>query len=130
MVLENNFFMDILLPAALPQLDPLQRSAYREPYPDRASRRPLLQWARETPVGGEPADTAAVLQANAQFLAATTVPVALLHAEPGVLVTPDVVRRFHREVPAARTIDVGGPAGHFLPEDQPDQLAAALLAWA
>lgn len=129
MVLQDNFFLDTLLPAALPQLDQVDLSAYREPYPDQASRIPLLQWARQIPVAGEPADIAATVQANIDFLSTTALPVALVHADPGVLVTPDTVRWFRRSAPHARTVDVGGPAGHFLPEDRPEHLAAALLEW-
>ena len=129
MVVRDNFFLDTLLPAALPQLDQTDLTVYRKPFRDSASRRPLLQWARQIPVAGEPPDTAATLQANLDFLSGTALPVTLFHAAPGVLITADTVQWFRKVVPHARIVDVGGPAGHFLPEDRPAHLAAALLEW-
>src|SRR5262249_164496 len=89
MVLEENFFIDTLLPGGL--LRPLSGNdlpPYRAPYPDPASRLPLLQWAREIPISGHPADVAARMQANADYLTTTRLPVLLVHGQPGVLVTP------------------------------------------
>jgi haloalkane dehalogenase len=130
MVLEENFFIDTLLPAgllrALPD-DELQ--PYRAPYPDPVSRRPLLRWAREIPVAGDPADVAARMRANAEFLAATHLPVLVLHGQPGVLVTPSALTWFREQVRNLTLIDTGGPVGHFLPEDRPAEVASALTTW-
>ncbi|GIF73046.1 hypothetical protein [Asanoa siamensis] len=61
LVLEENFLLDALLPAAIPGVD---LSEYRRPYPDPASRRPLLQWARQIPVAGHPSDVVELLVAG------------------------------------------------------------------
>lgn len=60
MVLDENAFIEQVLPGtvALP-FDPRDLDAYRAPYPTRESRRPLLQWARSMPLGGEPAEVVA-----------------------------------------------------------------------
>ncbi|SDS38182.1 haloalkane dehalogenase [Friedmanniella luteola] len=130
MVLQENFFLDTLLLAALLRpLGPDELAVYRAPYPDPAARRPLLQWARAIPVAGEPDDVTRRLTAGAQHLATTSVPTLLLHGDPGVLVTADTVTWWRRHVPALTVADVGGPAGHFLPEDRPEAVADALLAW-
>jgi haloalkane dehalogenase len=130
MVLDDNFFIDTLLPAGLVRALPDDELLpYRTPYPDPASRRPLLQWAREIPVAGDPADVAARMRANAEFLAATHLPVLVLHGQPGVLVTPPALTWFREQVRNLTLIDTGAPAGHFLPEDRPAQVASALTTW-
>lgn len=130
MVLEEDFFLQTLLPAALTvHLLPAELAAYRAPYPDAASRRPLLQWAREIPVAGEPADVHQLMGAAAEHLTRTTTPTLLLHGDPGVLVDADTVTWCRRHLRALTVHDMGGPAGHFLPEDRPEHVATALLSW-
>jgi haloalkane dehalogenase len=130
MVLEDNFFVDTLLPAALRRgLTEEEFDAYRSPYPDAASRRPLLRWPREIPIGGEPPGVVATMQAGWDHLRASDVPKLLLHGDPGSIVTAPVVRRCRDELGELTVADVGGPAGHFLPEDRPDAVADALWAW-
>ena len=130
MVLEENFFLDTLLPAALARpLSVAELDVYRSPYRSAASRVPLLQWARQIPIAGEPADVDQLMTAAASHLQAASAPTLLLHGEPGVLITADTVAwcRSHLENLTIRS--VGGPAGHFLPEDRPDDVADALITW-
>jgi haloalkane dehalogenase len=56
MVLEENWFIETRLRATDPGITDDDLAAYRAPYPDAASRRPLLQWPREVPLDGDPAD--------------------------------------------------------------------------
>jgi haloalkane dehalogenase len=130
MVLEENFFIDTLLPAGLLRaLSDDELLPYRVPYPDPASRLPLLQWAREIPVSGHPADAAARMQANTEFLTSTHLPVLLVHGQPGVLVTPAALDWYRERIRHLTVADAGGPAGHFLPEDRPAEVASALITW-
>ncbi|HEX6449797.1 MAG TPA: haloalkane dehalogenase [Trebonia sp.] len=130
MVLEENFFIDTLLPGGLLRtLSGNDLSPYQVPYPDPASRRPLLQWAREIPISGHPADAAARMQANADYLTTTHVPVLLVHGQPGVLVTPATLDWCRERIHNLTVMDVGGPGGHFLPEDRPAEVASALITW-
>lgn len=98
-------------------------------YPDPASRLPLLRWAREIPVAGEPAGTAAALSAASDHLVASELPTLLLTGQPGVLMTPTVIRWCRDNLRRLDVVDVGGPAGHFLPEDRPQEVADVLLDW-
>jgi len=130
MVLEENFFIDTLLPAALRRpLPAAELDVYRRPYPDPVSRRPLLRWPREIPVAGQPSDVAEILSAAADHLASSSVPKLLLHGSPGAITTAGTVDWCRRNLPTLTIIDVGGPAGHFLPEDRPDQVADAIWTW-
>lgn len=130
LVLEENFFLDTLLPAALTgPVDPRTLAVYREPFGDPAARRPILQWIREIPVAGVPADVERVMTAAAEHLTTTTAPILLIHSTPGVLVTTETVGWCREHVDNLTVHDVGGPAGHFLPEDRPDEVADTLLTW-
>ena len=130
LALVENFFLDTLLPAALTaRLTADELAAYRAPYPDPQSRRPLLQWAREIPIAGTPADTSRLMAAAADHLTTADLPTLLLVGQPGVLVTPDTVTWCRDHLAHLTVHDVGGPAGHFLPEDRPDQVGDALHQW-
>jgi haloalkane dehalogenase len=125
MVLDENFLLDSLLPAALPSLSPAELAEYRRPYPDPRSRRPLLQWAREIPVAGDPPDVAALLTSGWAALSGRDIPTLLAYATPGAVVGPDVVRWAADTQPGLATVHLG-PGGHFLPEERPHELAAAI----
>lgn len=130
LVLEENFFIDTLLPAAMPSSLPAEDlEVYGRPYPDSRSRLPLLQWAREIPVAGDPPDVARLMEAGMRHLEQSGTPALLVHGEPGVLIGAADVARWRETVPGSAVADVGGPAGHFLPEDRPGEVADALLAW-
>jgi haloalkane dehalogenase len=125
MVLDENFFLDTLLPAALPGVD---LTEYRRPYPDPASRRPLLQWARQIPVAGDPPEVVDLLTAGWSALARRDIPKLLLYATPGAVIGPDTVAWAAATQPGLATVHIGA-GGHFLPEERPREVAAALSSW-
>jgi haloalkane dehalogenase len=125
MVLDDNFFLDTLLPAALPGAD---LTEYRRPYGDPASRRPLLQWARQIPVAGDPADVVELLTTGWSALTRRHIPKLLLYATPGAIIGPGVVRWALASQPDLVAVHLG-PGGHFLPEERPEEVAAALSNW-
>jgi haloalkane dehalogenase len=88
----------------------------------------LLQWTREIPVAGQPADAARILEQAWTHFAASPSPKLLVRARPGAVIGAEVVAWCRRTAPDLRVVDVG-EAGHFLPEDQPTRLAAALTVW-
>ena len=55
-------------------------------------------------------------------------PKLLVHGQPGVVVGPGTLAWCRLTQPALTVADVG-PAGHFLPEDRPAEVTAALAAW-
>ncbi|MCD5315892.1 alpha/beta fold hydrolase [Kineosporia babensis] len=130
MVLEENIFLERLLPAALqrsPGTDVLKQ--YASPYPDAASRRALLSWPRQIPIAGQPAETHAALNAAAQHASVSPVPKLLITAPGTPIVTPQVIDWCTRHLPHLTVAAVPGPAGHFLPEDQPDAVTDVLWQW-
>lgn len=129
MVLEENFMIDKLLPGGMHRdLTEAELAVYREPYPDARSRRPLLQWAREIPVEGEPADVAELLTEALEHAAGTPIPKLLVHGEPGAVIDAENVEWCRSRLPGLEVAGVG-TASHFLPEDRPAEVADALASW-
>jgi haloalkane dehalogenase len=129
MVLEENWFIETALRATNPGITDDDLAVYRAPYPDPASRRPLLLWPREIPIDGEPANVRDRFIAYDQWLADTTeVPKLLLTTEPGSLVSPRIVQWCRGHVTGLEVESVG-PAGHHAPEDQPEAIGQAIARW-
>src|ERR1700739_2391621 len=73
MVLEENFFIEKILPGAiLRKFAPEEMAQYRRPFAEAGEgRRPTLTWPREIPIEGQPADVAAIVAAYANWLTPT-----------------------------------------------------------
>jgi haloalkane dehalogenase len=105
--------------------------AYLAPYPTRESRRPLLAWARQLPLGGEPAGLVARIEAYDKWLAASPeVPKLLMTFEGSpTLLGPATARWCTSNIAALETVHCGR-AGHHATEDRPAEIAAAISDWA
>jgi haloalkane dehalogenase len=129
MVLEENWFIEVALRATNPGITDDDLAAYRAPYPDSASRRPLLQWPREIPLDGEPVDVRDRFLAYDHWLAGTPdVPKLLLTTEQGGLVSAEI-EQWCRDNVAGLEVESIGKAGHHAPEDQPDAIGQAIARW-
>ena len=105
---------------------------YLAPYPTRESRRPLLAWARQLPLGGEPAGLITRIEAYDTWLGASPqVPKLLMTFEgsPTLLVSAAVADWCASHIAGLEVVPCG-QAGHHAPEDRPAEIAAALSAWA
>lgn len=105
---------------------------YLAPFPTRESRRPILAWARQMPVGGEPAELVARIEAYDAWLASSaTTPKLLLTFEgsPTLLITPAMAQWCAENIAALETVH-GGEAGHHAQEDRPKEIATAISDWA
>ena len=131
LVLEQNVFIETVLPehGVLRDLDETEVAAYREPYPTPESRRPILAWARQIPIGGEPPEAVEIVLGNNEWLLMTSsTPKLLLHATPGALITEDVVEYLRPRVSGLDIVSVGAGT-HFIQEDQPEAIGRALADW-
>lgn len=107
-------------------------ATYLAPFPTRDSRRPLLAWARQMPLGGEPADLVARIEAYDAWLATSPeVPKLLLTFEgsPTLLIDARLAAWCAANIAGLETAACG-PAGHHAAEDRPVEIAAAISAWA
>ncbi|MEU6236597.1 haloalkane dehalogenase [Kitasatospora sp. NPDC047058] len=134
MILDDNAFIEQALPGTVATaLDPTDLDVYRSPYPTRESRRPLLQWPRSMPLGGEPAKVVARIEAYDRWLAASPeVPKLLITfgPGPGAMMHEGIVAWCEANIAGLETERLAAVAGHHTPEDQPALLAGAIAAWA
>jgi haloalkane dehalogenase len=129
-VLDDNVFIEQALPRNVSNLSAADFAVYRAPYPTPESRLPLLQWPRSMPIDGEPADVVArVLRYDAWLRDSPEVPKLMItfHSGPG-LMGPATAEWCVANIASLEVAD-GGAAGHHAPEDQPDTIGQALLAW-
>ena len=128
MVLERNLFVERVLPGSVMRaLTDEEMAVYRRPYIERGeARRPTLSWPREIPLDGEPPDVAEIVQAYATWMAANTIPKLFLNAEPGAILV-GAQREFCRSWKNQHEVTVNGI--HFIQEDSPHEIAAALANW-
>jgi haloalkane dehalogenase len=105
---------------------------YLAPYSTRESRRPLLAWARQIPLGGEPAEVVGRIEAYDVWLATSaTVPKLLLTFEgsPTLLIDKEMADWCATHIASLESVSCG-QAAHHAPEDRPEEIAAAVSAWA
>jgi haloalkane dehalogenase len=128
LVLQKNVFVERILPASV--LRPLQAQemeVYRAPFREPGeSRRPVLQWPREIPIEGEPADVAAIVSDYGAWLRQSPVAKLFVNAEPGSILV-GAQRDFCRTWPNQDEVTLKGL--HFVQEDSPVEIGDAIRAF-
>jgi haloalkane dehalogenase len=128
MVLDKNIFVERVLPGSI--LRPLtdeEMDHYREPFRNAGEdRRPTLSWPRNIPIEGEPADVVQIVEEYGTWLAGSDMPKLFVNGDPGSIIQGRV-RDFVRTWPNQTEVSV--PGLHFLQEDSPDEIGAAVAAF-
>ena len=129
MVLQENFFIEQILPKAiLRTLSAEEMAEYRRPFANPGEgRRPTLTWPRQIPLDGDPADVAAIAAAYSEWLASSSVPKLFIKAEPGGILADGPLVDLVRSFPAQTEVTVAGV--HFVQEDSPDEIGRAIADW-
>lgn len=128
MVLEKNFFVDRILPASIKrELSDEEMSEYRRPflYPGE-DRRTTLTWPREIPIDGEPANVHDIVSTYEAHMAQSDIPKLFINADPGTILIGrqrEICRRWPNQT------EVTVPGIHFIQEDAPDEIGAAIAEW-
>jgi haloalkane dehalogenase len=128
LILQENMYIEQALPATvLRALAPEEMAAYRAPFAAPGEgRRAMLDLCREVPFDGEPQSVWDAEAAYAAWLPETDFPKLFVNAEPGAFLVGD-------KRDACRTWrnqeEVTVPGLHFLQEDSPELIGAALAAW-
>ncbi|MFT5711471.1 MAG: haloalkane dehalogenase [Halioglobus sp.] len=127
LILKRNMFIEGVLPSSVIRtLSEAEMQAYRAPHPNPDDRQPLLNWPREIPLDGEPADVFALVNQYSAFMAASEIPKLFINADPGsILVGPQ--REFCRSWPNQQEVTVKGL--HFIQEDSPVEIGQAVASW-
>ena len=128
MVMEDNFFVETMMfeMGIVRDLSEAEKDIYRAPYRDKARRFVTLQWPREIPFDGDPADNAEVVQRYSDFLAQSGLPKLFVNTTHGHALTGPP-REFCRTWPNQTEVTID--ARHFLQEDRPHELGRALRAF-
>ena len=124
MVLDENFFVETVLPRAiLRKLSDQEMAAYRAPFLTRESRLPTLVWPRQIPIEGEPVDVTAIVKSYGKAMSQSAIPKLLIVGDPGAIVRGSTLE-FCRTWPNQTEVTVKGI--HFLQEDSPHEIGKAL----
>lgn len=127
LILEQNLFVEQLLPKlTLRTLSDAEMAEYRRPFAAPQDRWPTLDWPRQIPLGGQPAEVAAIVDDYAAWMAGNALPKLFVNAEPGVVLTR-APREFCRSWKNQTEVSVAGK--HFVQEDSPQEIGAALARW-
>ncbi len=125
LILNRNLFVERILPAGMNRQKPTETvmNAYRGPFPSPASRRPTAVFPRE-------------ILASRPFLATVEQGLGALRERPALIVWPTAdrafrgpeLRRWEQLFPNHATVRIEG-AGHYVQEDAPDEIVAAIRGW-
>jgi haloalkane dehalogenase len=127
-VLDENMFIEKMLPGVTQRVLSVDEMAeYRRPFLEAGdSRWPTLQWPREVPLSGSPADVHDRIAAYSAWLKTAPLPKLSIDAEPGVFIAGRI-RRLASSFPDQHRVVVAGL--HFLQEDSPDEIGQAIAGW-
>lgn len=129
LILEENVFIERVVPnAILRQLNDEEMAAYRAPFPNPSSRRPVLRLPRELPIEGAPSEFYAISTADHATLRASGYPKLLFSGDPGALISPAEAEAYADELANCRLVKLGAGA-HYLQEDHPHAIGTALRSW-
>ena len=128
MILDKNMFVERILPGSiLRKLADAEMAEYRRPFATPGEdRRPTLTWPRQIPIDRAPADVVAVVEEYSAWLAGSPIPKLFINADPGSILVGRQ-REVCRTWPNQTELTV--PGLHFLQEDSPDEIGAAIAAF-
>ena len=129
-IMEQNYFIDEFLGNGSPngRLPAAVMAEYNRYYPTSDSRKILLDWPRQIPVGGAPKDVHDVVQANSEWILNSTLPKLMFHVDPGAIIPMQAAEVLKQTLTNLETVYLG-KGGHFLQEDYPDEIGIALAEW-
>lgn len=128
-IIRENYLVDEWLPSAVTRrLKAAEKKAYAKPFPTEASRKPLLQFVRDLPLGKGPDDVVALIQAYSDWLKETSIPKLMMYAVPGFITTIDTVKWAKDNLKNLTLIDLHDVL-HFAQESTPDTFGQNLKDW-
>ena len=129
MVSVGNIFLRKMLPDLTHEkMSPEALAYYRSAFPTIASRKAVLQWPREVPLDGAPADNAEVVESYRQWLTRTEVPKLLFYGNNGIAIKEAEVSWCRENLSNLDVVDLGD-AIHFVQETHPDTIGTELSKW-
>lgn len=129
LIVQENFLVERFLPMSiLKDMDSDLIQNYIRPFKTLASRKPLLTYAKELPIGENMTPVKALVQQSAEYLVESDMPKALLYTVPGFITTMSTIAWAKINFSNLSVYDLGEGL-HFAQETQPDLFASALNEW-
>jgi len=128
LVLERNVFIEAVLPnAIIRELDEQEMNYYRAPFFEPDDRQPMLNWPRQIPIDGEPAEMVSLVSEYGRWLEQSNfLPKLFINADPGSILVGRQ-REYCRAWPNQIEVTVSGK--HFIQEDSPIEIGQAIASW-
>lgn len=129
LILKQNMMLERVLPQSVfRQMSEEELDAYRSPFLEERSRKPILKFTRELPIAGEPRETYRMIEAAHKALLASQYPKLLFFGNPGALISPDLAQQYGRLLTHCELVELGAGA-HFLQEDYADTIGKNIGQW-
>jgi len=128
LVLNRNIFIESVLPnSVIRELTVEEMDHYRAPFINTHDRQAILNWPRQIPIDGEPADISELVSRYGAWLEkSTNVAKLFINADPGSILTGRQ-REYCRTWPNQEEVTVSGL--HFIQEDSPLQIGQVIARW-
>lgn len=124
-----NLFVKKMIPTAIMrELSREEKQYYAAPYPTIKSRKPVRVWPQEIPKNGKPVHTHKAITAYHEWLKETSIPKLCIYAKPGMLIREEEIPWIEKNFPNTKTVCIGEGL-HFIQEDAPHEIGAALSEW-
>ncbi|MCP4422291.1 MAG: haloalkane dehalogenase, partial [Chloroflexi bacterium] len=88
----------------------------------------VLQWPRDVPLDGKPADVHAVVSNYSRWLQQTEIPKLFFYASPGGIIDAEDAVWVKKTFPNIASFDLGEGI-HFVQEDNPHFIGEKLAEW-
>jgi haloalkane dehalogenase len=129
LLMGQNLIVERSIPAVtIRKLSEEEMNHYRAPFPDWESRRAMARLPRDWPFAGEPIDTAWVIAQYSEWLKTSPIPKLLIHATPGLFMTPENAAWAASHFKNIDTLDLG-PGIFMLMEDNPHEIGVGIVSW-
>ena len=129
MITVGNIFLKKLLPNfTLRKLNEEELAYYNEPYPTRASRKPVRMWPTQLPINGKPKGVHDIITAYAKWLTETNTPKLCIYAHPGAVLVDKGVEYIKDNFPNTKMVDIG-EGMHYLQEESPHTIGKTINEW-
>lgn len=127
MVLQQNSMIEFnLVRSVFRHLTEEELNAYRRPFAEPGEdRRVMLNWARQLPIEGEPANIVKIVSDYGDFLSHSNIPKLFIEAQPGTLTEGE--KAFCGAWP--NQVHITLPGHHHLQEDAPNEIGTAISVW-
>lgn len=130
MGLNMNMFINKMLPDMIVRkLSKEEMAHYGAPYKTKQSRIPLLKWPHDVPFAdGKKTDATEAVKSWAPWLAEVDIPKLAFYVTPGVAIKEKDVKVIQEKFKNTELIHLG-PGLHFIQEDYPHEIGAAISEW-